>query len=156
MVISPSEVELCNPPSKGREISGDIAQTNRLASAAAAAAAAASAASAAARKGQVGVKKIHGRGFFSLPPAERTHPIYSLRRGGEDKKCSSSAIASSRKCKCVCCTEGIISPRLSRRGHFSTPRYCTYSSTAKGRVCDDCAPPPSISSSPEAQTQMGL
>ncbi len=148
MVISPSEVELCNPPSKGREISGDIAQTNRLASAAAAAAAAA-------RRGQVG-KKIHGRGFFSLPLAERTHSIYSRLRGGEDKKCSSSAIASSRKCKCVCCTEGIISPRLSRRGHFSTPRYCTYSSTAKGRVCDDCAPPPSISSSPEAQTQMGL
>ena len=43
VIISPSEVELCNPPSKeeGREISGDIAQTNRLASAAAAAAAAA-------------------------------------------------------------------------------------------------------------------
>ncbi len=67
--------------------------------------------------------------------------------GGEaerTKTCSSSDIAPSRKCKCVCCTEGIISPRLSGRGHFSTPRYCTYSSTAKVRVCVDWAPPPPL------------
>ena len=74
MVVSPSEVELCNPPSKeeGREISGDIAQTNRLASAAAAAAAA--------RRGQVRGKNSRSRLFQLASSGEDASNLFSAER----------------------------------------------------------------------------